>query len=60
MSQLNGIFDWTGTYLQESEVTEVHGVTERLFHNQNQSKRTDENRIQPDSYILSIMKKKKK
>ena len=60
MSQLNGIFDWTATYLQESEITEVHGIAQKLYP-PNQSNKGDKYKSQlPESDIFTLIKKKKR
>ena len=61
MSELNGFFDWTCTYLDESEITEVHGITQKLFHPPKHSRKVDKHKVGlPGSNIMSIMKMKKR
>ena len=63
MSQLNGLFDWTCTYLQESEITEVHGIAQPILHTQkpSRSRKFDKHKVLlPGSNITSIIKKKKR
>ena len=61
MSQLDGIFDWTCTYLQDSELTEVHGVTKKRMRSSSHSQKSDKfNVYLPGPNISHIMQKKKR
>lgn len=60
MAQLDGLFNWTCTYSEASELTETHGVSRKLCLHQRLPQRDKFGVQLPGSDIASILGGKKR